>query len=70
MQTQTKLLTPGQAANFLGLKNEDTLSVWRATKRYPQLRYVKVGRLIRYSLADLEKFLEVRTVGDAGHNAA
>ncbi len=34
----------------------DTLAVWRSTKRY-DLPYVKVGRLVRYKLTDIEAFL-------------
>jgi hypothetical protein len=39
-----------------------TLSVWRCTRRYP-LPYVRVGRAIRYRIADLERFIASRTVG-------
>ena len=56
------LVTPGQAAEILGV-TEGTLGVWRCTRRYPGLAYVKVGRSVRYRLADLERFLEQRTVG-------
>jgi predicted site-specific integrase-resolvase len=43
------LLTPLEVSNILGISVE-TLSVWRATNRYP-LPYVKAGRLVRYRLA-------------------
>lgn len=56
-----KLLTRAEAAAYLGCKPQ-TLAVWAATKRYG-LRYIKVGRLVRYRLADLEAFLTRRTVG-------
>ena len=49
------------AAEYLGVK-ASTLAVWAATKRYP-LPYVKVGRLVKYRLSDLEAFLECRTIG-------
>lgn len=48
------LLTPQDVAHRLGVSTT-TLSSWRSTKRYP-LAYVKVGRLIRYRLADVEEF--------------
>jgi excisionase family DNA binding protein len=54
------LLTRAQAAEFLGVK-EQTLAVWMTNKRYA-LPAVKVGRLVRYRLRDLEAFLERRTV--------
>lgn len=48
------LLTPQEVAERLGVSTT-TLSTWRSTKRYPQ-PYVKVGRLVRYRLADVEMF--------------
>jgi excisionase family DNA binding protein len=55
------LLTRKQAAAYLGVKPQ-TLAVWVTTKRY-NLPMVKVGSLVRYRLADLERFIESRTVG-------
>jgi len=55
-----ELLDESAAANYLGL-SPGTLSVWRATKRYP-LKYIKVGRLVRYRRTDLDSFLESRSV--------
>jgi len=52
--TQTTLLTPQDVATRLGVSTT-TLSTWRCTKRYP-LPYVKVGRLVRYRLADVDAF--------------
>lgn len=49
-----------QAAVYLGVEPA-TLTMWRSTKRYP-LRYVKVGRHVRYSKSDLDAFLDKRTV--------
>ncbi len=48
------LLTPQEVAERLGVSTA-TLSTWRCTKRYP-LAYVKVGRLVRYRIADVEAF--------------
>jgi hypothetical protein len=48
------LLTPADVADRLGISTA-TLATWRCTKRYP-LSYVKVGRLVRYRIADLEAF--------------
>lgn len=52
--TNKPLLTPQDVANRLGVSTT-TLSTWRCTKRYP-LPYVKVGRLVRYRLKDVEDF--------------
>ena len=53
-----------QAANYLNIK-EKTLDVWNCTKRY-NLKYIKVGRLIRYRQEDLDQFLAERTVSQNG----
>lgn len=55
-----KLLTPQEVSEILGVGVE-TLNVWRATNRYP-LKYIKVGRLVRYRSTDIEDFLLSRTV--------
>jgi len=49
-----QLLTPQDVAARLSVSTT-TLSTWRCTKRYP-LPYVKVGRLVRYRLTDVEDF--------------
>lgn len=54
------LLNEVQAAEILGVKPA-TLQVWRSTRRYP-LDYVKAGRLVRYRLSAVEKFIRTRTV--------
>ena len=53
------LLSPKKAATVLGVSKE-TLAVWRCTQRY-DLPYVKVGRLVRYQLPDIQKFITDRT---------
>ena len=60
---QEPLLTEVQTAEFLGVKPQ-TLACWRCTKRYG-LRYVKVGRAIRYMQSDVSQFLADRTVDNA-----
>lgn len=57
---QEKLLTPKQAGELLGISVK-TLAIWRCNKRY-DLRYVKVGRYVRYRYPDLLNFIESRTV--------
>jgi hypothetical protein len=44
------------AARILGLTNPRTLSVWRSTRRYPNLRHLKIGNAVRYRVADLLEF--------------
>lgn len=46
------------AAKILGLTNHRTLAVWRSTGRYPELRFLKIGRTVRYRVRDLLAFLE------------
>jgi predicted DNA-binding transcriptional regulator AlpA len=36
--------------------------VWRSTKRYPELEYVKIGRNVRYRRSAIERFIQLRTV--------
>jgi excisionase family DNA binding protein len=45
-----------EAADILGVAHQ-TLAVWASKKRYG-LPYVKVGRCVRYRIADLHAFLE------------
>lgn len=56
---QNQLLSRKEAAEFLGVK-ESTLSVWACTRRY-NLPIVKIGRLVKYRMSDLLKFLDDRT---------
>lgn len=67
-RTVSEMLTPEQAAEYLGLKPQ-TLAVWRSTGRY-SIPFVKVGRNTRYHKADLDKFLEQRTIAHTGETAS
>ena len=60
---QSQLLSRKDTAAFLGVTPE-TLAVWACEKRY-SLPYVKVGRLVKYRRADIETWLESRTVNVA-----
>lgn len=51
-------LSTKEVAQILGV-SAGTLDVWRCTKRYPQLRHVKFGRMVRYPKTDVLKFLEL-----------
>lgn len=59
------LLTPAEAGTYLGGLTAHTLAQWRSTGRY-QLRFVKVGRWVRYRKADLDDFIERRTYTVSG----
>lgn len=59
-QADNQLLTRKEAAQYLGV-TESTLAVWACVKRY-DLAYVKVGRLAKYRLVDLNAFLARRTI--------
>lgn len=54
------LITPEATAEYLGVR-ENTLAVWRCTKRV-SLPFVKVGRLVRYRVSDLKQFIAAQTV--------
>ncbi len=56
---ESDLLTRPQAADYLGVKVQ-TLAAWSCLGRY-DLPMVRVGRLVRYRLRDLETFIERRT---------
>lgn len=60
------LLSPQDVADRLGV-SATTLATWRCTKRYP-LPYVKVGRLVRYRLADVEAFETDRLHGGVAND--
>ena len=53
-----------RAAEVLGVK-VSTLTNWRTTGRY-NLPYIKVGRLVRYRVADLAAWIAKRRQGAEG----
>jgi len=57
------LLGNAAAARHIGVE-PGTLEVWRSTKRYA-IPYIKSGRLVKYRRADLDAWLESRTIGVA-----
>ena len=62
------LMTAEEAAGYIGVAVQ-TLSVWRLNGRY-NLPYKKVGRLIRYSRRDLDRWLTSRTRTATGSELA
>lgn len=65
-QHPSSLLDEQQAAQHLNV-SPGTLSVWRSTGRYA-LPFVKVGRRVRYRLADLDSWIQER-VRESGATA-
>lgn len=60
-KNSSPLLTREQAANYLGITTS-TLAVWACTKRY-DLAFVKIGRLCKYRIQDLDSFISRNIVG-------
>ncbi len=60
---RNNLMTPKETAAMLGT-TPGVLSVWRSTQRY-SLKFVKVGKSVRYRVEDVEAFIESRTVTPA-----
>ena len=54
-----KWLTPLELSVILGVTIH-TLQIWRQKKRFPDLKAVKMGKLIRYRRAIVDKFMESR----------
>ena len=57
-----KLISRQAAADLLGLR-EQTLRRWAIRRTGPA--YIKVGRTVRYSLADLRAFLAAGRINNA-----
>lgn len=53
------LLDRKSAARYLNV-SPGTLAVWDCTKRYPDLKPIRIGRAVRYRRCDLDKFIEAR----------
>ena len=51
-------LTTRQAAEYLGIR-PGTLEIWRAKGRH-RITYTRIGRLVRYERAELDRWLKSR----------
>ena len=58
----TRLLTLAQAAEYL---NVSPRSLWRAVQLH-EVAVVRMGRLLRFDLADLDHFVGARRIGATG----
>lgn len=56
------LLTGEQTAAILNV-SPATLAVWRCTRRYPGLKYCKIGKCVRYREQDVQAFIRAGAVG-------
>ena len=59
MANATQLIATPQAAEYLGGLKTNTLEGWRIQGTGP--KYRKIGRLVRYSIGDLDAYLEAQT---------
>lgn len=55
---EKNLLTRKEAAEYLCI-SANTLAVWASNKRY-DLKFIRMGRAVRYRLSDLDEFMEQR----------
>lgn len=53
------LVTTNQAAEYLGNIKPNTLEIWRVQGTGPA--YKKIGRLVRYSIDDLDAYLAAQS---------
>lgn len=66
MDKADRLVDTGAAAEVCGMKRS-TLNGWRSTDNPNQPPFVRVGRLVRYRLADLHAWIETRTEHPGKH---
>jgi excisionase family DNA binding protein len=53
-----QLVTPGDAAKLLAT----TAKALDHRRRNGEIRFIRIGRLVRYSLADIERYIAEHTV--------
>ncbi len=58
-QSVRKLYDTIQAAEYLGGLQPNTLEGWRVSGK--GCRFIKIGRLVRYRVEDLDAYLEAHT---------
>ena len=64
MEEKNRLLTPEEVSAFISIPVA-TLAQWRYRKC--GLPYLRIGRLVRYSQADVESFLQRSKIEVRGH---
>jgi len=58
IMVENKLLSITEMAEYLGIR-VSTLYSWVSQKRIP---YIKLGRLVRFDLREIDKWLENKTI--------
>ncbi|MCC6677427.1 MAG: helix-turn-helix domain-containing protein [Phycisphaerales bacterium] len=66
MASVDRLMSPGEAATYLGVALS-TLNNWRVLRTGPS--YTKAGRLVRYRESSLAAYLTSRSVSTSDQNA-
>lgn len=61
---EEKLLNRKEAAEYLGVSFH-TLAFWKCKKRF-EIPTVKMGKLVKYRLSDLRRFVESRLITHGG----
>lgn len=61
-QNDDPLFDTPMAAAYIDLKNPDTMTVWRSTKKPGQPAYHKIGRNVRYRKSELDAYLDRRLI--------
>jgi len=64
MNTKQNLVLPEEAADYLSVTTR-TLANWRS-RGTPSLPWNKIGRCVRYRLADLDAFIDKNAHNDVG----
>jgi len=67
MNDMDKLLTGREAASYLGI-SEQTMRIHRI--KGGGVKFVKVGRLVRYKQSDLENYIQSRTFDNTSQMGA
>jgi len=62
-----ELLNTRQASKILGLEYK-SLSNSRNTGTGPKIPYIKIGRVVRYKLSELEAYIESHTYNHTGES--
>lgn len=57
------LMNCEETAKYMGGISTQTLALWRQNKSHPDLKYIKIGRQVRYRKSDVDAWLESQTVG-------
>ena len=68
VQPAHKLVDTIQAAEYLGNLKPNTLEIWRNQGR--GIPYIKIGRLVRYRLEDLDAYLTKQTRSSTSQQVA